>query len=288
MDGSGRIGEQMNRLTATMQGFISVLDSRMLRFAALNFSCAAVAITVLHGASRSGAFENEASEWSKLPGRLASIVGLAADHIQIGGLAQHDPEEILAALNLRPGKPIIGFDANAARKTLESIPWVKAASVEREYPNMLKINVRERQAIALWQKDQVVNLIDDQGVAMGQPRFLLANHLPLVTGDGANVAAAELINDLSAIPELEMRVTGAARVGKRRWTLYLDNGVKLALPEQGVPEALRLVSGLEQSQSILSKGITMLDMRVPGRMTVQVAEAEAGDGALVAPKVGKQ
>jgi cell division protein FtsQ len=266
----------MNRFTATAQGFISVFDSRLLRAAALSLSCTAVAVTLVHGASRSGAFDNEASPWSKLPGRLASIVGLAADHIQISGLAQHDPEEILAALDLRPGKPIIGFDASAARKALESIPWVKSAGVEREYPNTLKINVAERTAIALWQMNQQVTLIDDQGVAMGQPRFLLANHLPLVTGDGANTAAAELVNDLSAIPALQQHVTGAARVGKRRWTLYLDNGVKLALPEQGVPEALNLVGRLDRDQAILSKGISMLDMRVPGRMTVQVAEADDG------------
>ena len=266
----------MNRFTAVAQGFISVFDSRMLRAAALALSCSAVAVTLVHGAARSGAFENEDSPWSKLPGRLASMVGLAADHIQISGLAQHDPEEILAALNLRPGKPIIGFDASAARKTLESIPWVKSAGVEREYPNTLKINVAERTAIALWQMNQLITLIDDQGVAMGQPRFLLANHFPLVTGDGANTAAAELVNDLSAIPALQQHVTGAARVGKRRWTLYLDNGVKLALPEQGVPAALNLVGGLDHDQAILAKGISMLDMRVPGRMTVQVAEA--GDG----------
>lgn len=278
----------MNRLTATAQGFISVFDSRLLRAAALALSCVAVAATIVHGASKSGAFEDEASVWSKLPGRLASLVGLSADHIQISGLAQHDAEEILAALNLKPGKALIGFDANAARKTLENIPWVKSASVEREYPNMLKINVSERSAIALWQFNQVVNLIDDQGVAMGQPRFLLANHLPLVTGDGANTAAAELINDLSAIPALQQHVTGAARVGKRRWTLYLDNGVKLALPEQGVPAALQLAAGLDRDQAILSKGITMLDMRVQGRLTVQVAEVEPADGDQPAKKAVKQ
>jgi cell division protein FtsQ len=278
----------MNRFTAMAQGFISVFDSRMLRAAALALSCAAVATTIVHGASKSGAFENEASAWSTLPGRLASLVGLSADHIQISGLAQHDAEEILAALNLKPGKALIGFDANAARKTLESIPWVKTASVEREYPNMLKINVSERNAIALWQMNQVINLIDDQGVSMGQPRYLLANHLPLVTGEGANTAAAELINDLSAIPALQQHVTGAARVGKRRWTLYLDNGVKLALPEQGVPGALQLVVGLDREQAILSKGITMLDMRVEGRLTVQVAEAEPADGDQPAKKAVKQ
>jgi hypothetical protein len=47
------------------------------------------------------------------------------------------------------------------------------------------------------------------------------------------------------------------------------------------------VGRLDRDQAILSKGISMLDMRVPGRMTVQVAEA--GDGSVTeAPTAAKK
>ncbi|MDE2383235.1 MAG: FtsQ-type POTRA domain-containing protein [Alphaproteobacteria bacterium] len=261
--------------------------SRKTRFAANLGVLALLGATMLHGASRSGAFADEESPWSRLPGRLASLVGLAADHIQLTGLAQHEPDEVLAALALKPGKPIIGFDANVARQTLQALPWVKSASVEREYPNMLKIRVVERVAVALWQHDHVLELVDDAGVAMGQPRFLLANHLPLVTGLGANTEAAALINDLSAIPGLSEKVSAAARVGNRRWTLYFADGVKVALPEEGVRQALQTVWNLDQQQAILSKGISMIDMRLPGQMTVQVAEAEVQQDPSAKPAGAK-
>ena len=242
-------------------------------------TCSFIAVvgTVLHGAARNGEFENEASSWNKIPGRLASIAGMAADDIQIAGLEQHDPAEIMLALGVKPGGSLVGFDANNARAALQQVTWVKSASVAREYPNALRITVSERKAIALWQHGPDIDLVDDTGKAMGQPKFVLSGQLPLVTGLNANLAAADLINQMSAIPGLSQRVTAAARVGGRRWTLYLDSGVKDALPEEGVAEALKAVWDAEQSQALLSKGISLVDLRIPGRMTLQIAEIENAD-----------
>ncbi len=261
------------------QSALNFLSLRKTQALARLVAFSILAFSISHGLTKGGYFENPASPWSRLSGTVASMMGLAADNIQISGLSQHDPQQLLAALNIRPGSNMIGFDANQARMTLQEMNWVKAATVERDYPNTLKINVVERIAFALWQNKQELQLIDETGASMGHPQFLMANHLPIVTGEGANLAAAELVNELSAIPALSQKVNGAARVGNRRWTLYLDNGVKVALPEQGVADALKTVWGLEQQQGIFEKGISMVDMRIPHQMIVQVAEVEVVAGA---------
>ncbi len=260
---------------------ITIAHSRKTRFFVRSFALVAVTATFSHGLMRGGYFENTNSPWSKLPGAMASVVGLAADDIHISGMNQHDPQQLLEALHIRPGASMIGFDANLARATLQQMNWVKAASVQKDYPNILKINVVERVAFALWQNKQDLQVIDETGAAMGHPQFLMANHLPIVTGEGANLAARDLVNQLSAIPDLLKKVSAAAYVGKRRWTLYLDNGVKVALPEQGVALALKTVWDLELQQNILSKGISMIDMRIPDKMTVQIAEAEVSSDSTV-------
>ena len=61
-------------------------------------------------------------------------------------------------------------------------------------------------------------------------------------------------------------------MGGRRWNLYLDNGVTVFLPEQNWAEAIAEVSGLDQSQRLLSKGIQTVDLRLRGQVTVAVAE----------------
>lgn len=250
------------------------LDNGALRLSSLALALTILSGIVLHGASKAGSFEDEQGPLVGLPGRVSSIVGLAADDIQISGLVQHNVQEVLATLHVKPGASLLGFDADVARTSLEKLPWVKSASVSREYPNLLRASVVERHAIALWQNNGNIDLIDESGADMGRSSFLVGGQFLLVTGEGANTAAAELINQMSAIPELKAHVTAAARLGARRWNLYLDTGVKLALPEEGVAESLKTVWGLEQSQNLFSKGVAVIDLRLSGQVGFQVAEAD--------------
>ncbi len=248
------------------------LQSRKMRFLVRSSAVAFLGVTIAHGLTLGGQLDYEGSPWARIPDKLASLVGLAADDIRVSGLAHHDPELLMRALNVRPGGSLLGFDAGQARRMLEGMDWVASATVQRKFPNMLEISVVEREAVAIWQRDGAYYLIDHSGVAMGGLEFLSKSKFLLVTGEGANLGAAELINHMEVTPELRTKVRAAAMVGKRRWTLYLDNGVKIALPETGVPEALAKVSALDASQNILEKGITELDMRIAGQATVSIAE----------------
>lgn len=250
------------------------IQARKIRIAVRSSAVLFLGATIIHGIMLGGQLSYEGSPWLRIPDKLSSFIGLAADDIRISGLAHHDPELLLRALNLRPGGSLLGFDAGQARRMLESMDWVAAASVQRKFPNTLEVTVSEREAFAIWQRGTSYFLIDKAGVAMSGLNMLGPSHFLLVTGDGANLAAFELVNHLEATPELRKKISAAALVGKRRWTLYLSNGVKIALPEQGVEQALAKVSALDVSQNILSKGIRELDLRIAGQMTVAIDEVE--------------
>jgi cell division protein FtsQ len=252
----------------------SIGQSQRARFFARTGAILFLATTILHGAIRGGHFEDVNSPWRQMSGKLASLVGLAADDIKITGLTHHDPQMLLAELGITPGGSLVGFDAGQARFKLQNMDWVSAASVQRKFPNTLEIDVAERIPFAIWQQAGAYSLIDRDGVAMGGLQLMRNSNLLLLTGDGANLHAQQLVNHLEAYPELRSKVSAAAFVGKRRWTLYLQNGVKIALPAEGVPEALQQVSALDASQQILSKGITDIDLRIAGQMTVALAEIE--------------
>jgi cell division protein FtsQ len=200
---------------------------------------------------------------------------MAAEDITITGLSQHDPESLLAAVGVNPGGSLIGFDAAVAKRILENLDWIKSAKVQRRFPNQLDISVTEREPFAVWQRGLAYYIIDSSGTAMSGLTAAQLVRLPLVTGDGANTAAAELINQLEAYPDLMLQVRAAARVGDRRWTLYLDSGVTVLLPEEGWREAVKSVDELNRSQRLLSKGIKSMDLRLEGRVVVEVAEIKA-------------
>ena len=228
--------------------------------------------SIVHGMLQGGLLDYDGSPLRNLTGKIASMAGLAAVDIRVSGLTHHDPELLFHALGVQPGASLIGFDTGEARRRLEAMDWVAAASVQRQYPNRLEINVSERVPFAIWQHDGAYSLVDRTGVAMGGLDLMGPSHLPLVTGQGANLAAFEIVNHLEAYPLLFKRVSAVAMVGKRRWTLYLDNGVKIALPVESVADALAKVSQLDADQGLLSKAIREIDMRIAGQMTIKVIE----------------
>lgn len=267
MDGQRRVARPM-----TQRGRLG-RDCRLAyRVAARLSAVAFLGMTLTHGVLQGGHLIYPGSPWLKLPGKLSGLVGLAADDIRMTGLNHHDPAVILTILGVKPGGTLMGFDPQGARKRLESLDWVKSAGVQRIFPNQLDITLVVREPFAIWQHKGHYLVIDKAGVPMSGLNPAELDGLPLVTGEGANITAAELVNQLEATPALMMKVKAASRVGLRRWTLYLDNGVKVALPEFNVAEALAKLQALDAAQAVTTMGLQQLDLRVAGSVVVAVAE----------------
>lgn len=262
--------------------------SLRVRFLARTLSLLLMGLVIGAGLVKGGYLDYEDSPWLKLPGRLAGLAGMAADDIRINGLTHHEPDALLSAIAIAPGGSLIGFDAVQARRKLEELDWVAAAKVQRLFPNQLEISVVERAPFAVWQRGNMYHVIDRSGGVMtGLPASQLLK-LPLVSGEGANLAAEELINQLEAYPDIRLRVKAASRVGKRRWNLYLDSGVAVLLPERDWTAAMATLDSLDRSQKLLSKGIRSVDLRLAGQVTVAVAEIAAETDKSAKPKAASR
>jgi cell division protein FtsQ len=253
------------------RGRFAMGERLMVRFAARTAAVMFLGASLTLGLFQGGHFTYPGSQWEKVPGKLASLVGLAADDIKITGLVHQEPQTLLTTIGVAPGGSLMGFDAAQAHRLLESLDWVASAKVQRLFPNQLEIAVTERDAFAVWQRSGSYYVIDRSGAAMSNIDPGSVPDLPLVTGEGAQIAAEELVNHLEAVPSLKSKVKAAAFVGERRWTLYLANGVTVALPETGVEAALQRLAALDKAQGLLSKGIRGVDLRIEGRMGVDIA-----------------
>ena len=141
MDGQRRIDQPMTRVQGRRQRveFLDIGQSRKVRIAARASAVLFLGMTILHSVILGGYLNYDGSPWAKVPGKLSSFIGWAADDIRITGLVHQEPEMVLMALGLKPGGSLIGFDAENAKALLENLDWVATATVQRSFPNQLEI-----------------------------------------------------------------------------------------------------------------------------------------------------
>ena len=216
--------------------------------------------------------------------RLAAHAGLAVDHVLVHGRKRLAPGAIRRALGVRRGMPILAFDPQAAKARLESLPWVRAATVERRLPDTIYVRLAEREPLALWQKDGRFALIDREGVVITREGLGRYRALPLVVGAEAAAHAESLLELLRAHPVVNDEVAAAIRVSARRWDLKFRNGIVARLPENGAAAAVATLEALIARDRILEREIVGIDLRIPGRLVVRMApDAAAAPGKDPAP-----
>jgi cell division protein FtsQ len=166
---------------------------------------------------------------------------------------------------------MLSFDPRLARQRLELIEWVESAIVERRLPSTIYVKLKERAAVALWQRDGDFVLIDRQGrvVRTVDPDYY--GYLPLIAGAGAPGQITALSLLLQEVPVIGRRVRAAVWVGQRRWNLTLDNMVQVMLPEEDAAAALKILAELDRKQQLLSRDVAVVDLRLPDRMVVRLA-----------------
>jgi cell division protein FtsQ len=80
---------------------------------------------------------------------------------------------------------------------------------------------------------------------------------------------------LDAQPDLKPLVRAGVRVGDRRWTLKLLNGLDVHLPEENPEQAMVRFASLVRVQKILDKDLVAIDLRQSDRVVLRLTEAAA-------------
>ena len=220
---------------------------------------------------RSGRLQTVYDEVAVKSLALSVQAGFRVEQVNLVGRDQTDSKAVLAAAGLKAGDPILAFDPEAARQRIESLPWISSAAVQRHLPDTVTITIAERKPIALWQHNGKITLIDSAGSNLGTVAIEAAPALPLIVGGDAPAHVSELLAALSDHPELAKRVQASSWIGSRRWNLKLDNGVEVRLPETGMPDALQQLADAEASSRVLERDIAAIDLRLAGKMIVQLA-----------------
>ena len=249
--------------------------SRVPRFLGLGLTAMLFATVGAYGVVRGGQYE----EFLALNGDPRDIaarsMGFAIGDVQISGVIDMNPTELLQVAGVDPRGSLPFFDAAKARERILAMPLVKEATVRKLYPNALSITIVEREPYALWQNHGDVFVVASDGTPIDRFSDARFARLPMVVGEGANKKAAAFVKLLDAAPDMRERVRAGILVGERRWTVKLDNGIDVRLPEENPAKAFARLSALVRDQKILDRDILSIDLRLPDRVVMRLGEEAA-------------
>jgi cell division protein FtsQ len=209
----------------------------------------------------------------------AAGAGLRAERVTLRGAHETETAEILAAAGPLIGRSMLAISSDEIRRRVEQLGWVRSAAVSRLYPNTVHISIRERRPAAVWQENNELNLIDENGAVIRPVGAYEYSYLPLIVGSGAPAAASGLLAALSRHAELLEKTSALIRVSGRRWNLRLRNGVEVRLPETGYAEAVDAIALLQAAHGALDQPVEYIDLRDPERMVVKKRDEAAPQAA---------
>ena len=213
--------------------------------------------------------------------------GLRVDQILLQGRRHESPDRITRVLNIERGDPLLAVDLKYARERLETLPWIRTASIERQFPNTIRVKILERRPMALWQRENKRVLVDDEGTIITSRNLERFRDLLVVVGKDAPAHANALMTILAREPDLKQRVNAAVRIGDRRWNIRMDNGVDVRLPENDPEAAWRRFARLEREHKLLKQDLLSIDLRIPGQLIVRTRADRTGRNRKVSHRKGK-
>lgn len=189
--------------------------------------------------------------------------------IKVGGDVSHSNAVTLRA-NVIPRLQgnFFTVDLAGAQSAFESVPWVRRAVVQREFPNRLSVVLQEHKAVAYWGEEGEAQLVNSYGeVFEANPGDVESEDLPLLTGaEGQAGQVLALYRRLAPLFEkIDAQIEHLELTGRGSWRARLDDGATLELghgsQEEIAGRVLRFSATLTQVAGKFGKPLESADLR---------------------------
>lgn len=223
-----------------------------------------------------------------------AAAGFGIDAIKISGQTLTQDQHIIALLMMSGGSSTLNFDAQKARNLLRWMQAVESATVRKIYPGEVIVDIVEKTPAVRWRVGTTTWLVDEHGQRIGTDPAAAYGDLPLVVGEGASDDAIPMTHMMDRYPLLQKDLAALSRIGDRRWDLIYFTGLRVQLPEQGAAQALANLEMYQRESALLDRDVTLIDLRVPGMVSLKpgplaaeqlAAEAKAGTKKKPAVKI---
>lgn len=257
---------KVSRLNAIINA-LPISPQRLQKVAnwTIGLSLFAVAGLVAHA---TGVTAKVNEEWAQVVGRA----GFQVKKVEVVGADRIDRLKVYDIALAQKDRSMAAVDIEDLRHDLMRYGWIKDARVSRRLPDTLVVDIVERTPAAIWQHNNRLSLIDEQGVVLEPVTVATMPDLPLVIGPKANQRSQDLDRLLAEASSLKELLAGATWVGDRRWDLRFRSGETLSLPEGEADAKLALAkfAHMDGANRLLGRGILRFDMRDPNRFVLRL------------------
>ncbi|MDP8986221.1 MAG: cell division protein FtsQ/DivIB [Pseudomonadota bacterium] len=178
-----------------------------------------------------------------------------------GAFQRVSPGQIEKAVAPFTGAGFMSADLDRIQRSVESVPWVDHARVERRFPNGLHVTVTEETAAARWGQS---GLLNTRGELFVREATHVPAELPRLSGpEGTQSQVAQrYLSAQGRMLEAGMRIAALRLDERGAWEMDLDSGVTVRLGRRDVDARLdRFIRTASQVLAHRFSDITYVDMR---------------------------
>ena len=211
---------------------------------------------------------------------IANLVGQFQDRpefrvslLSVDGASPDLADAVRAQLGVSFPVSSFKLDLDALREKAESLDAVAQADLAVRSGGVLHVDIQEREPVFVWRTAEGLTLLDATGHRVaGLAARGDRPDLPLIAGEGADLAATEALALMDAAGPLTKRLRGLVRVGDRRWDMVLDRDQRLLLPSDRPVQALERLLALDQAEDLLARDLVAIDLRDEKRPVLRLGE----------------
>lgn len=207
--------------------------------------------------------------------RQAAEQWLPVRTIEVRGAGHPETRQGVRPVLAHLAGSLVSVDLEAARQGLEALPWVRTATLRRQWPGSLVVELEEHVPAAAWNDLAMLNVGGEVFPVKpwpGLPRF----HAP----EGMEKEVATRYGEFARLLGGQGgRIAGLRVDARRAWRIELADGVTVDLGRDRLDERLRRFITFYPLVSARVAAIRRVDMRYPNGFAVQgspIGSAEWG------------
>jgi cell division protein FtsQ len=187
---------------------------------------------------------------------LAQPVFAVSRIVVEGDTAHHNALTLKANVGGRVSGNFFTLDLAQVRSVFESVPWVRKATVRREFPNRLRVTLEEHRSSGFWGADSESRMVNSLGeVFEANAGDAETDELPrLIGAEGQSADVLSMYRQLSvALQPLDVTIEQLELSGQGAWRVLLDTEAQIELGRGSQLEVLmRLQKFLQTHTQVLT------------------------------------